>query len=59
MENNKQPEIKGEEIFMDFVKRTPEGISEFDYFSFLDHISKNNFDKQTIISVLNESKRNN
>jgi len=47
----------GEEIFINFIKNTPEDLSEFDYFSFLDHISKNNFEKQTIISILHESKQ--
>lgn len=55
MENNSKNESNGQEIFLKFIKNTPEGISEFDYFSFLDHISKNNFDKQSIINILNES----
>jgi len=36
MDNENQRENKGEEVFMNFVKSTPEGISEFDYFSFLE-----------------------
>ena len=56
MENDKKQDNKGLQVFMNFVKSIPEGISEFDYFSFLDHISKNNFDKQTILNILSESK---
>ncbi len=46
---------KGEDIFLNFINSIPEGVSEFDYFSFLDHISKNNFDKQIILNILKES----
>ncbi len=46
----------GENIFTEFVKTTPEGISEFDYFHLLDHISQNKIDKDLIAAIFCESK---
>ena len=46
----------GESVFADFVKNTPEGISNFDYFNLLDHISQNKIDKDLIAAIFCESK---
>jgi hypothetical protein len=46
----------GENIFAEFVKNTPEGLSEFDYFHLLDHISQNKIDKDLIAAIFCESK---
>ena len=46
----------GENIFAEFVKSTQEGISDFDYFHLLDHISQNKIDKDLIAAIFCESK---
>lgn len=57
MENStKAQSTGGDSVFINFIKATPESVSEFDYFSFLDHIAKNKHcDKQAIINILHES----
>jgi hypothetical protein len=46
---------EGEGKFVNFVKNIPEGLSSFDYFTLLDHFSKNKIDKETIMTIMRES----
>jgi len=49
---------QGVEKFVQFVKAVPEGLTDFDYFHLLDHISTNKLDKDLIAAIFCESKNN-
>lgn len=45
----------GLEKLIQFSRTTPQGMSKFDYFNLLDHISHCKIDKEGIINIFNES----
>ncbi len=49
---------EGTEMFVKFVKSVPEGLTSFDYFHLLDHLSQNKLDKDLIAAIFCESKKN-
>ncbi len=47
----------GKEKFVEFVNKVPEGLSNFDYFYLLEHISQNKIDKDLIAAIFCESNK--
>jgi hypothetical protein len=56
MESDHKLYTNGKEVFTTFVKNTPEGVTDFDYFTLLDHISQNKIDRDLIAAIFCESK---
>jgi hypothetical protein len=51
-------ENNGIQTFINFANNVPEGLSNFDYFTLLDHISQNKLDRDLIAAIFCESKIN-
>jgi hypothetical protein len=45
----------GLEVFVNFIKQVPEGISNFDDFALLDQLSQNKVDRDLVITLLADS----
>ncbi len=55
-ESENKKENNGIQTFIKFANNIPEGLSDFDYFTLLDHISQNKLDRDLIAAIFCESK---